>query len=75
MGEGEGGLIWGIGTETHILSYEKQIASPGLIQDAWCWCTGMTRRDGMGRKVGGGGSGWGTHVIPWRIHVDVWQNQ
>ena len=20
-----------------------------------------------------GGSGWGTHVHPWRIHVDVWQ--
>ena len=26
---------------------------------------------------GGGrwGSGLGTHVHPWRIHVDVWQNQ
>ena len=22
-----------------------------------------------------GGSGWGTCVHPWRIHVDVWQNQ
>ena len=22
-----------------------------------------------------GGSGWGTHVHPWQIHVDVWQNQ
>ena len=22
-----------------------------------------------------GGSGWGTHVHPWRIHVNVWQNQ
>jgi len=22
-----------------------------------------------------GGSGWGTHVYPWWIHVDVWQNQ
>ena len=21
------------------------------------------------------GSGWGTRVHPWRIHVDVWQNQ
>ena len=21
------------------------------------------------------GSGLGTHVHPWRIHVDVWQNQ
>jgi len=34
-------------------------------------CTGMTLRDGMGR---GGGSGWGTHVHPWLIHVNVWQN-
>ena len=25
-----------------------------MIQDAWGWCTGMTQRDGMGRKVGGG---------------------
>ena len=22
-----------------------------------------------------GGSGLGTHVHPWQIHVDVWQNQ
>ena len=36
--------------------------------------TGMTQRDGMGREVGGG-SGLGTHVHLWQIHVDVWQNQ
>ena len=23
----------------------------------------------------GGGSGLGTHVHPWQIHVDVWQKQ
>jgi len=44
------------------------------IQEAWGWCTGMTQRDGMGREAGGG-SGWGTRVHPWRMHVDVWQNQ
>ena len=22
-----------------------------------------------------GGSGWGTRVYLWRIHVDIWQNQ
>ena len=27
----------------------------------------------MGSEVGGGGSGWGTHVNPWLIHVNVWQ--
>ena len=37
------------------------------------WCTGKTQRDGMGREVGSGGSGWGTHVNPWLIHVSVWQ--
>ena len=23
----------------------------------------------------GKGSGWGTRVYPWQIHVDVWQNR
>ena len=26
----------------------------------------------MGREMGGG-TGWGTHVHPWLIHVNVWQ--
>ena len=43
-----------------------------MRQGAWGWCTGMTLRDGMGREVGGG-SGWGTHVHQWWIHVSVWQ--
>ena len=34
-GEGAGGVIWGNGIETCIISYKKQIAGPGLIQDAW----------------------------------------
>jgi len=29
----------------------------------------------MGREMWEGGSGWGTHVCPWQIHADVWQNQ
>ena len=47
------------------------------IQDAWGWCMGMIQRDDMGWEVGGGrgGSGLGTHVHPWLIHVNVWQNQ
>ena len=44
----------------------------GIRQGARDWCTGMTLRDGMGRKVGRG-SGWGTHVHPWLTHVNVWQ--
>ena len=34
----------------------------------------MIQRDDMGWEVGGG-SGLGTHVHPWLIHVSVWQNQ
>ena len=54
VGEGEGRTIWGNGTETCIISYKKQIASSGLIQETWGWCTGMTRRAGTGREVGEG---------------------
>ena len=36
MGKGEGGMIWENGTETCIISYKKQIASPGLMQDTGC---------------------------------------
>ena len=32
----------------------------------------MTQRDGMGGRWEGG-SGWGTRVYAWWIHVDVWQ--
>ena len=52
--EGEGGMTWENGIETCIISYVKRIASPGSIQDAWGWCTGMTQRDGMGRELEGG---------------------
>ena len=41
----------------------------------------MLRAGALGRPRGmvwGGrweeGSGWGTHVNPWLIHVNVWQN-
>ena len=72
MGEGEGGMIWENSTETCIISRVKQVSSPGWMHEksARVWCNGMTQRDGMGRE---GGSGWGTHVNPWLIHVHVWQ--
>ena len=37
------------------------------------WCTGMTQRNRVEREVGGG-MGWGIHVTPSLIHVNVWQN-
>ena len=36
VGEGEGGMIWENGIETCILSYVKQIASPGSMHDTGC---------------------------------------
>ena len=33
MGEGEAGMIWENGIKTCIITYKKQIASPGLMQD------------------------------------------
>ena len=36
MGEGEGEMIWENGIESCIMSYKKQIASPGLMQDTGC---------------------------------------
>ena len=36
MGEGEGGMIWENGIETYIISYMKQIASPGSMHDTGC---------------------------------------
>ena len=47
--------------------------------NAWYWMLGagtLGRHKGMiqgGRREEG--SGWGTHVYPWWIHVDIWQNQ
>ena len=75
VGEGKGGMIWENGIEACIISFVKWIASPGSVHEtgAWGWCMGMTQRDGMGRKVGGGFR-MGTHVHPWWIHVNVWQN-
>ena len=60
--------------ETSILSRVKQITSPGWMHEtsAQGWCTGKTQRDRVEREAGGR-SGWGTHVNPRLIHVNVWQ--
>ena len=36
VGEGEGGMIWENSTETCILPYVKQIASPGSMHETGC---------------------------------------
>ena len=57
-----------------MLSRLKQITSPGWMHEtsAQGWCTGKTRGIGW-RGRWEGGSGWGTHVNPWLIHVNIWQ--
>ena len=52
----------------------KQIAGPGSMHETRC--SGQVYWDdpwgmGWGRRWEGG-SGWGTHMLPWLIHVDVW---
>ena len=76
MGEGEGGMIWENGIETCKLSYVKRIASPGSMHETGC-SGPMHWDDPKGWGWGGRwdwGSGWGTHVYPWLIHGNVWQN-
>ena len=45
--------------------------------DTWDKCSGLVHWDDPegwdGEGGGRGGSGWGTHVNPWLIHVSVWQ--
>ena len=81
VGEGEGGMIWEKSTETCILSYVKQIASPGSMHETGCsglvcWDDPEGRDgEGGGRGVQDGDSGCctcTTHVHPWMIHVNVW---
>ena len=76
VGEGEGGKIWENGIETCILSYVKQIASPGSMHNTGC--SGLVHWDdpegwdeeGSGRGIQDGE----THVHPWQIHFNVFQN-
>ena len=65
VGEGEGGMIWENSSETCILPYVKQIASPGLIGETGC--SGLVHWDGEG-----GGRGV-QDVHAWLIHVNVRQ--
>ena len=77
VGEGEGSMLWENGIETCKLSYVIQITSPGSLHDPAC--SGLVHWDDPegwdGEGVGSGGSAWGTHVHPWLIHFNVWQNQ
>ena len=56
-GEGEGGVVWENGIETHILSCKKRIANLWLMQDTGC--LGLVHGDDPERCYGeGGGRGF-----------------
>ena len=42
---------------------------PGLMPETGC--SGLVHWDNANGWGGEGGSGWGTHVHPWLIHVNV----
>ena len=64
MGEVEGGMIWENRIETCILSYVKQIASPGSMHEAVC--SSLVHWDDPegwdGEGGGGGGGQYGEHM-------------
>ena len=63
VGEGEGGMIWEKSIETYILSYVKQITSPGLMHEAGC--SGLVHWDdpeGWDGERGGRGVQNGEHM-------------
>ena len=74
-GEGEGEMIWENGIETYNI-YETSCQSRF---DAGFWMLGADALGPPRGMVWGGrreeGSGWGTQVYLWRIHVDIWENQ
>ena len=69
---------WGVSREQHrnmYIIYGEIDHQPRL--DAWDKCSDLVHwedREGSGGEGGWRGeSGWGTHVNPWLIHVNVWQ--
>ena len=65
VGEGEGGMIWENSIETCIISYMKQVASPGSMHDTGC--LGLVHWDdpeGWYWEGVGGGFRMGNTCIP-----------
>ena len=58
VGEGKGGMIWENSTETCILPYVKQIASPGSMHETVHW----DYPEGWDGEGGGRGVQDGKHV-------------
>ena len=71
VGEGEDGMFWENSIETSIPIKGETDHQPRL--DAWDKCSGLVHWEDPEGCGGEGGSGWGTHLNPWLIHVNVWQ--
>ena len=69
---GDGSKVWCY-KEQYYQEWNRLPAQVGCMR--WVLRTGaLGRPKGMGwRGRWEGGSGWGTHVNPWLIHVNVWQ--
>ena len=74
--EGEGGMIWESSTETHTSPHVKEVTSASRMHEAGHWKPVFCDNQGagVGREAGGGIQDGRTHVHPWPIHADVWQN-
>ena len=72
VGEGKGGMFRENSIETCILSRVKQIpAQAGCMRQVF-GPGALGRPRGIAwRGMWEGGSGWGIHVNPWLIHVNV----
>ena len=75
MGEGEGGMFQENSIETvYYLGWNRSPAQVGCMRQVLGpGALGKPRGSGW-RGRWEGGSGWGTHVIPWLFHFNVWQN-
>ena len=76
VGEGKGGTVQENSVETCILLYLKQITSASLVHEA-----GPSKLVLWDNPEGWDGEGGrrdfqdgGTHVHPWLIQVNIWQN-
>ena len=67
----------GVGKPIWLKKKEFLLISPSILT-FWVFRTGLENTTMFYLKWGRrweGGSGLGTRVHPWRIHIDVWQNQ
>ena len=73
VGKGEGGMTWEGGAVYYHTWSGSQVQVDACDRALRAGALGWPWEMGWGGRWEGG-SGWGTHVRPWLIHVNVWQN-